>query len=186
MALTRLGRVIDLSVNELYIFDPETLRFLQANKSALENSGYSLEELRKMTPLDLKLEMDKKVFEDILFRLKIEPGSYEVFEAFHIRKDGTKYPVEVRLQLHENEYERVFVAIVLDISERKTAEESVKKSIESLINTLSSLVEARDPYTSGHQKRVSELSTAIARRLFPDTELHKDTIESIRVAALLH
>ena len=186
MALTRLGRVIDLSVNELYIFDPETLRFLQANKGALENSGYSLEELRKMTPLDLKLEMDKKVFEDILFRLKREPGSYEVFETVHIRKDGTKYPVEVRLQLHENEYERVFVAIVLDISERKIAEESVKKSLESLINTLSSIVEARDPYTSGHQKRVSELSTAIARKLFPDTELHKDTIESIRVAALLH
>ncbi len=186
MALTRLGRVIDLSVNELYIFDSETLRFLQANKGALENSGYSLEELRKMTPLDLKLEMDKRAFEDILFRLKREPGSYEVFETVHIRKDGSKYPVEVRLQLHDNEYERVFVAIVLDISVRKIAEESVKKSLESLINTLSSLVEARDPYTSGHQKRVSELSTAIARKLFSEDEMHEDIVESIRVAALLH
>ncbi|MFA6976899.1 MULTISPECIES: PAS domain S-box protein [unclassified Mesotoga] len=186
MALTRLGRVIDLSVNELYIFDPETLRFLQANKGAIENSGYSLEELRKMTPLDLKLEMDRRVFEDIISRLKKEPGSYEVFETVHIRKNGTGYPVEVRLQLHDNEYERVFVAIVLDISERKIAEASVKKSLESLINTLSSLVEARDPYTSGHQKRVSELSTAIARKLFSEDEMHEDIVESIRVAALLH
>ncbi|MBN2220326.1 MAG: PAS domain S-box protein, partial [Kosmotogaceae bacterium] len=186
MALTRLGRVIDLSVNELYIFDPETLRFLQANKGAIENSGYSLEELRKMTPLELKLEMDRRVFEDMISRLKKEPGSYEVFETVHIRKNGTRYPVEVRLQLHDNEYERVFVAIVLDISERKIAEESVKKSLESLINTLSSLVEARDPYTSGHQKRVSELSTAIARKLFSEDEMHEDIVESIRVAALLH
>ncbi|MBN2252090.1 MAG: PAS domain S-box protein [Kosmotogaceae bacterium] len=186
MALTRLGRVIDLSVNELYIFDPETLKFLQANKGAMKNSGYTLEELRTMTPLDLKLGIEREYFEGILNSLKKTPKSYETFESVHVRKDGTSYPVEVRLQLHEDEFEYVFVAIVLDITERKKAEESIQRSLESLINTLSYLVETRDPYTSGHQKRVSELSTAIARKLFPDTELHKDTIESIRVAALLH
>jgi len=186
IALTRLGKVIDLSINELYVFDPDSMRFLQANRGAIENSGYTLEELRTMTPLDLKLSMERNCFGEILNRLKRDPKSYEIFESVHVRKDGTSYPVEVRLQLHDNEYERVFVAIVLDISERKRTEESVRRSLESIINTLSYLVEARDPYTSGHQKRVSELSTAIARKLFPDTELHKDTIESIRVAALLH
>ena len=186
MALKRLGSVIDLSFNEMYLFDPDSLRFLQANRGATENSGYTLDELRKMTPLDLQLKMDRGVFEEVLNRLKTDPKSYEVFETEHVRKDGTAYPVEVRLQLHEDEYERVFVAIVLDITERKRSEESVQRSLESLINTLSSLVEARDPYTSGHQKRVSELSVAIARRLYSDNDKYKDIIESIRVAALLH
>ncbi|RAO96350.1 MULTISPECIES: HD domain-containing phosphohydrolase [unclassified Mesotoga] len=186
MALKRLGSVIDLSFNEMYLFDPDSLRFLQANRGATENSGYTLDELRKMTPLDLQLKMDRGVFEEVLNRLKKDPMSYEVFETEHVRKDGTAYPVEVRLQLHEDEYERVFVAIVLDITERKRSEESVQRSLESLINTLSSLVEARDPYTSGHQKRVSELSVAIARRLYSDNDKYKDIIESIRVAALLH
>jgi len=186
MALKRLGSVIDLSFNEMYLFDPDSLRFLQANRGATENSGYTLDELRKMTPLDLKLKMDRGVFEEVLNRLKKDPMSYEVFETEHVRKDGTAYPVEVRLQLHEDEYERVFVAIVLDITERKRSEESVKRSLESLINTLSSLVEARDPYTSGHQKRVSELSVAVAQRLYSDNDEYKDIIESIRVAGLLH
>ncbi|MDD4826757.1 MAG: PAS domain S-box protein, partial [Mesotoga sp.] len=186
IALTRLGKAIDLSINELYVFDPDSMRFLQANRGAIENSGYTLEELRTMTPLDLKLGIERDYFEGILNRLKRDPKSYEIFESIHVRKDGTSYPVEVRLQLHEDEFEHVFVAIVLDITERKKAEESIQRSLESLINTLSYLVETRDPYTSGHQKRVSELSTAIARKLFPDTEVHKDIIESIRVASLLH
>lgn len=183
---TRLGRVLDWSVNEIYVFDHETLRFLLANRGAIENTGYSMDELKEMTPLDLKKETSPDEFKKITEYLKNGKNRSVVFETVHTRKDGTKYPVEVRLQLHDDNMGKVFVAVIVDITERKKAEDSVRKSLESLIRTLSALVESRDPYTYGHQKRVSELATAIAARVFADDIRGKDRTESVRVAALLH
>ncbi len=50
------------------------------------------------------------------------------------------------------------------------------------IKTLSRTVETRDPYTAGHQRRVSDLSRAIAQRM----NLPADTTEGIRVAGIVH
>jgi len=183
---TRLGRVLDWSANEIFVFDHETLRFLLANHGAIENTGYSMDELKEMTPLDLKKETSPAEFKKIIDYLKKGENRSVVFETVHTRKNGSKYPVEVRLQLHDDNMGKVFVAVIVDITERKKAEDSVRRSLESLIKTLSVLVESRDPYTYGHQKRVSELATAIAARLFADDTQGKDKIESVRVAALLH
>jgi len=183
---TRLGMVLDWSVNEIFVFDHETLRFLLANRGAIENTGYSMDELKEMTPLDLKKETSPAEFKKITEYLKNGKNRSVVFETVHTRKNGSKYPVEVRLQLHDDNMGKVFVAVIVDITERKKAEDSVRRSLESLIKTLSVLVESRDPYTYGHQKRVSELATAIAARLFADDTQGKDKIESVRVAALLH
>lgn len=72
--------------------------------------------------------------------------------------------------------------------ERKQAEEQLKQSYEKLqktmegtINTIIKIVEARDPYTAGHQQKVSELATTIAREI----KLPQDKIEGIRIASLI-
>ncbi|HQN28967.1 MAG TPA: PAS domain S-box protein, partial [Mesotoga sp.] len=148
---TRLGRVLDWSVNEIFVFDHETLRFLLANRGAIENTGYSMDELKEMTPLDLKKETSPAEFKKIIDYLKKGENRSVVFETVHTRKNGSKYPVEVRLQLHDDNMGKVFVAVIVDITERKKAEDSVRRSLESLIKTLSVLVESRDPYTYGHQ-----------------------------------
>ena len=57
-----------------------------------------------------------------------------------------------------------------------------EKMLEGMIHTLSSTVEARDPYTSGHQIRVAELACAIAREL----KLPEDRITAIRMAGVIH
>jgi len=76
-----------------------------------------------------------------------------------------------------------------DITELKRSQEELEKSFLKLKNTLdvtiqaiSMIVEARDPYTSGHQERVARLSTAIAAEM----GLSEDEITGIRMAALLH
>ncbi len=58
----------------------------------------------------------------------------------------------------------------------------LRKSMISFIQTLSHTIEARDPYTAGHQKRVSNIARCIAQHL----NLSQDQIESIRMAALIH
>ena len=54
--------------------------------------------------------------------------------------------------------------------------------LKGLILTLSSTVEVRDPYTSGHQKRVAALACAIAK----DMDLSGDEINAIRMAGAIH
>jgi len=74
------------------------------------------------------------------------------------------------------------VAVYDDISERKQAEERLKKTMDATIQTMSKIIEVKDPYTAGHQQRVSQLTTAIAKEL----NLSQDKIEGIRVASLIH
>jgi len=69
-----------------------------------------------------------------------------------------------------------------DITERLEAEERTRRALEGTIQVVAETIERRDPYTAGHQKRVTRLAVAIARRM----GLSSDQIEGIRVAATLH
>jgi diguanylate cyclase (GGDEF)-like protein/PAS domain S-box-containing protein len=119
----RLGRMLDRSSNEIYVFDARTLRFSQVNEGARDNLGYSLEELRRLTPIDLKPEYTRDSFEAAIAPLRTGELEVLTFVTVHRRKNGTTYPVEVKLQLSRTEQPPVFVAIIQDITERKKAEE---------------------------------------------------------------
>ncbi|MDL2275879.1 response regulator [Desulfosarcina sp. OttesenSCG-928-G10] len=81
---------------------------------------------------------------------------------------------EMRLELaSQNERLETLVA-------QKTAE--IQNMLNASIRTLSTIVEVRDPYTAGHQQRVSQLACAISEKLGLDAH----TIEGIRIASLLH
>ncbi len=60
--------------------------------------------------------------------------------------------------------------------------ENIERLLEDTVAALSSAVEKRDPYTSGHQKRVMQLSCAIAKEL----NLSEKQISGIRMAAVIH
>jgi CHASE1-domain containing sensor protein len=49
--MASLAHILEESLNEIYIFDAKTLRFIRANKGARLNLGYSMEELSLLTPL---------------------------------------------------------------------------------------------------------------------------------------
>jgi len=79
--------------------------------------------------------------------------------------------------------EKDFVNVYgLDITEREQAEERLKKTMNATIDTMSKIIEARDPYTSGHQHRVCQLAIRIAQEI----KLPEDKIEGIRIASLIH
>ena len=58
----------------------------------------------------------------------------------------------------------------------------LREGLEQTIQAIAATVEMRDPYTAGHQKRVAELATAIAREM----GLGKEQTEGIRFAAVIH
>lgn len=115
--------LLENSLNEIYLFDAKSLRFKQVNKAALNNLGYSEEEIYQLTPLDIKPYFKWGDFESLVEPLKKEELDLIVFETMHQRKDGSHYPVEVHLQLIQIQNEPIFAAIILDISERKQTQE---------------------------------------------------------------
>lgn len=118
---TRLGRIVEDSLNEVYIFHGETLRFIQVNRGARENLGYSMAELEALTPVDIKPEFNEQQFMDVLVPLQDGSERLMVFETIHQRKDGSRYPVEVHLQLSTADTQPIFAAIIQDITERREA-----------------------------------------------------------------
>jgi PAS domain S-box-containing protein len=85
--------------------------------------------------------------------------------------------------------ERGLSVFVKDITERKRVEEELQQSFEKLqrtfegtVNVLVSVVEIRDPYTAGHQRRVTQLACAIAKEM----GLSEGQIGGIHMAGLIH
>lgn len=119
---TRFGRLIDLSWEEIYIFECDSLKFIQVNQGALNNLGYSTKEIQQLTVTDIKPEISDVDFRKLTQPLFDGSRSRIIFETMHQRRDGSLYPVEIRLQLSHSEVPPVFLANVQDITERKKAE----------------------------------------------------------------
>ena len=126
--IDRLGRILDASSNEIYMFDAQTLRFLLINRGSQRNLGYAMGELKNMSPLDLKPEFTSEMFEDLIAPLRSGEIENLVFETTHKRKNGTLYPVEVRLHLSTEQAVPVFFAIVQDITSHKAMENALRDS----------------------------------------------------------
>jgi len=74
------------------------------------------------------------------------------------------------------------VGTMKDVTALEENLDQLQTVLEGTIRALSSIVESRDPYTAGHQRRVTALACAIAEEM----DLPKDTINSIRTAAMIH
>lgn len=135
--LSHWTRIFDESLNEMYIFDADTFKFKNVNKEALRNIGYPLDELLTMTPIDIKPELNQPTFKKLIQPLLNDEIGKLDFETTHQRKDGSSYPVEVHLQLSQIGERRSFVAIILDITERKNYTETLEKKVEERTMQLS-------------------------------------------------
>jgi PAS domain S-box-containing protein/putative nucleotidyltransferase with HDIG domain len=112
-------------------------------------------------------------------------------ESRWIHKDGhTVWTEQTNVPIRDEAGNIVAIeGIVRDITERKRLElerlaraQAIENALLQFVDALSSAVELRDPYTSGHQRRVAALACAIAEEM----GLSAEEIKVIRVAALLH
>lgn len=130
------------SLNESYIFHPQTLKFIVANRGARQNLGYSEEEFKEITPIDLKPQFTLQSFKELLEPLLKGKQKQLIFKTSHLRKDGSLYPVEVYLELVDFDKEKVFVALIIDLTERKKIEEELKENNEILSTIMESAKDA--------------------------------------------
>ena len=80
-----------------------------------------------MTPLDIKPELTLESFKALLAPLVSGETTTVVFETVHQRADGSRYPVEVHVQLFDYGGERVFLSVINDISERRQAQDEIQR-----------------------------------------------------------
>ncbi len=147
------------------------------NPPAEKLTGWCQEEALKM-PL-------RDVFRTVVSRDGEEP------EIILWAKDGKKFPIEeTNMPMSEGHRNASgHVLVFRDISTRVRTEKELKESWEKLhqalegtIQAMALTIEIRDPYTAGHQRRVSKLSCAIAQQLnMPEIQ-----IEGLRVAGVIH
>ncbi|MEN9935391.1 MAG: hypothetical protein RLZZ387_1970 [Chloroflexota bacterium] len=127
--LHQFRATLDWTADCVFMFDPETFQFFYVNQGAVDQVGYTHEELLRMTPLDIKPEFDEARFREMVAPLLAGERSLHTFTTIHRHKDGHDVPVEIALQYVRPEgQDGRFVAVVRDITERKRAEEAMRES----------------------------------------------------------
>lgn len=136
-----LTRIFDNSLNEIYVFDYHTLKFINVNYGAQKNLGYTLEELWELTPVAIKPNFSLNRFNKLSAPLINKTKSRVEFEAVHTRKNGTRYPVYISLELSKLGERDVYIAIVLDITEQKNYTKKLEKTVELRTKQLKTALE---------------------------------------------
>ncbi|BBO88668.1 HD-GYP domain-containing protein [Desulfosarcina ovata] len=110
---------------------------------------------------------------------------FELGAVDYITKPFHAAEVKARIRTHLSMEEmRLRLASQNEILEQQVASKTaeIRDMLNASIQSMALMVEIRDPYTAGHQQRVSQLACAIAERM----GLAAETIEGIRIAGLLH
>jgi PAS domain S-box-containing protein/putative nucleotidyltransferase with HDIG domain len=112
------------------------------------------------------------------------------FESVRRRKDGTEFPCRgVGVPVALNGGQVGVYCIYRDLSREKAAQEQLRQALETMeraweqtVEALASTSEVKDPYTSGHQRRVAALAAAIAREM----GMPGAFVSGVEKAALVH
>lgn len=167
-------------------------RYMSVNPAFARTLGYTSPEevINSIHDISRQLFVDHQSY-GTLKKILTDQGFVEGYETEFFRKDGTKIWVAINARAVRNGNNAIsfFEGFHQDITQRKRAEEALKKSVESLkrtldgtVDALSTTLEMRDPYTAGHQKRVALIACKIAEEMgLPDNQ-----IEGIKVMGLLH
>lgn len=174
------------SLSEFVAYYDSSLRVLWVNKAASEVVGEMPSRLIGLIwdKMWQKLGVTSKAHP---LKTVIETGKFQKKEI--ISKDRKAWLIRV-YPVKNVEQEIVgIVEVALDITQRKNAEHQRKISLvrtrrilEQTVGALAATSERRDPYTAGHQRRVSQLACAIAKEL----SLSCERIEGVRMAANIH
>jgi len=181
------GSVFDTARAAIFIARDGRIEF--ANGATCWIFGYSLDEV-VASPLErfLSRESAAKILGKNFSRSG-KPGESDSFELLILNKNGREIPVEAEIaEINYKGYPATLV-ILHDGAERKKLDkelrdglEKLEKTFGGLVEALNKLVEARDPYTVRHQRRVAGLVQAIAIEM----DLDSKVADGLSLAAMIH
>ncbi|OHD65318.1 MAG: hypothetical protein A2176_15400 [Spirochaetes bacterium RBG_13_51_14] len=146
---------------------------------------------------------------ELIMGVQLNMGQIKSVEHQFITAAGAVIPVESSIAvMSDSDREKIgYVYITRDISERKKVEAEIdqyryhledlvdartaelnqsmsrlRTTLDGIVQSMGYALESRDQYTAGHQRRVAEVATEIAKEM----GLTVDTIDGIRMAGLIH
>jgi PAS domain S-box-containing protein len=120
----RFRTFVDYATDAFFLLDDQAT-VLDVNRQACESLGYSREELIGKHRSDLDAGLDDVSIESL--KQSVVSGEVVNFETLHMRKDGTSFPVEVRVGQFDRDGRRL-LCLVRDITERKRTEDELRAS----------------------------------------------------------
>lgn len=115
---------VEQAADALFVHDGAG-RILDVNRQACASLGYSREELLAMNVFDLEQVGDAAKSRALWDQ--ITPDSVRTVQGRHKRRDGTAFPVEVRVGCFDLRQERRYLALVRDTSERAAFEHQIER-----------------------------------------------------------
>jgi PAS domain S-box-containing protein len=128
-ALRRTQFAMDQAVDAIYWIDAEA-KIVYANASASAMLGYSPDELRTMTVPDLNPDFPSDMWPE--YWADTRTRKTLTLDTFHRAKDGRLIPVEIQVSFLAYGGQEFHCAFVRDVTERKRAEEELRKNLEYL------------------------------------------------------
>jgi PAS domain S-box-containing protein len=179
--------LVEQSLVGIYILKDQRIEY--ANPHLAQIFGYSMDEFMKLNFLDLAAQEERlAVIEAIGRRLSgKEATGHNTFRGR--RKDGSEIIVDIHGTLLDDQGQAALTGVVLDVTEAKRAEErnlqhlaQLERMLQHTIGAITTMGDIRDSYTAGHERRVADLSSAIAAEMGMDAEAQK----WLRVAGMVH
>jgi PAS domain S-box-containing protein len=165
-------------------------RFIRVNKTLANSLQVPIKDIVGKTTEELfpkeQAENMRKDDQEVIISGKLKRNIIQPYTT----PDGIRWLITDKIPYKDKKGKITgVIGLAKDITgERKSEEElrqsyqKLKKTMNATINTMSSIIETKDPYTSGHQHRVCQLAIRIAQEM----TLSKDKIEGIRIASLIH
>jgi PAS domain S-box-containing protein/putative nucleotidyltransferase with HDIG domain len=163
----------------------------------IHNVNQAAEEMLKYSAADLigkpltLIMGDKELVRYPTFGNGHDQDFLDTVETTCVTKDRRNIPVLFSSSVMRDKHDKLLgvVCVARDITDRKRAEDELQDNFQKLqkiltqtVTTLASAVEMRDPYTAGHQRRVTQLAVALAAAM----SLPEDIIRGLNMAAIIH
>jgi two-component system, cell cycle sensor histidine kinase and response regulator CckA len=126
----RYRRLFDANPQPLWVYDFETLKFLNVNDAAVAHYGYSREEFLAMTIADIRPEEDVPEFLQHL-RCELPDGLKSGGISRHRKKDGSLIDVEIASHTFNMDGRRARLVLATDVTERRRTEAALRSSEEN-------------------------------------------------------
>jgi PAS domain S-box-containing protein/putative nucleotidyltransferase with HDIG domain len=186
---SRYGLIFDMALDGILLLSYPEGKIEAANPYILKKLGYSMEELFDKSLWEIGLLADQEKAETAHNEL-LKNGFIRYDNLDLVKKTGEQLAVEIICNSYNIDHQKIIQCNIRDITDRRASEadlaliEKVRlvKQLKSTVKSLSNVIEARDPFTAGHQKRVAHLVSAIAT----DMGLTPTEIEGLNLACLVH
>ncbi|MBZ0068205.1 MAG: PAS domain S-box protein [Thiobacillus sp.] len=129
-AAKRFRMALESAPDAIFLIDPATMRFIDANETACASLGYTREELLARGPDDIKPLFSRTRLSERFDRVLSGQPDAGTIQTLHQRKDGSTFPVEVSLRPFAAEGKSLMVVVARDITARQLAELHLKEANE--------------------------------------------------------